>query len=62
MSGIHGGKTSFTREEERRCCLYSLHLALVMNTECYYRSYDTDSVYNLSRQMMGASMDWLKAG
>ncbi|KYG10469.1 aminoglycoside phosphotransferase [Sorangium cellulosum] len=55
------GKTSFTREEERRCCLYSLHLALVMNTECYYRNYDTDSIYNISKQLMGASMDWLKA-
>jgi aminoglycoside phosphotransferase (APT) family kinase protein len=55
------GKTSFTVEEEQRCRLYSLHLALVMNTECYYRNYDTDFVYNLSRQLMGATMDWLKA-
>src|SRR5262245_4089167 len=35
------GKTSFTFEEEQRCWLYTLHLALVMNTECYYRNYDT---------------------
>ena len=55
------GKTSFTVAEEQRCRLYSLHLALVMNTECYYRDYDTDFVYNLSRQLMGATMDWLKA-
>jgi aminoglycoside phosphotransferase (APT) family kinase protein len=55
------GKTSFTFEEEQRCHLYSLHLALVMNTECYYRDYDTDFVYNLSRQLMGVTMDWLKA-
>ncbi|AUX41710.1 aminoglycoside phosphotransferase [Sorangium cellulosum] len=55
------GKTSFTFEEERRCRLYSLHLALVMNTECCYRSYDNDFVYNLSRQWMGEHMDWLKA-
>ncbi|WP_437586114.1 phosphotransferase family protein [Sorangium sp. So ce1000] len=55
------GKTSFTSEEERRCRLYSLHLALVMNTECYYRNYDTDFVYNLSRQWMGEHMGWLKA-
>ena len=55
------GKTSFTFAEEQRCHLYSLHLALVMNTECYYRNYDTDFVYNLSRQLMGATMDWLKA-
>ena len=38
------GKTSFTPEEEERCHLYTLHLALVMNTECYYRNYDTDFV------------------
>ncbi|WP_437521926.1 aminoglycoside phosphotransferase family protein [Sorangium sp. So ce726] len=55
------GKTSFTFEEERRCRLYSLHLALVMNTECYYRNYDTDSVYKLSMQWIGEHMDWLKA-
>jgi aminoglycoside phosphotransferase (APT) family kinase protein len=55
------GKTSFTFAEEQRCHLYSLHLALVMNTECYYRDYDTDSVYNISRQLMGSSMEWLKA-
>ncbi len=55
------GKTSFTFAEEQRCHLYSLHLALVMNTECYYRHYDTDSVYNISKQLMGASMEWLKA-
>jgi aminoglycoside phosphotransferase (APT) family kinase protein len=55
------GKTSFTFAEEQRNHLYSLHLALVMNTECYYRNYDTDSVYNISRQLMGASVEWLKA-
>ncbi|XXY48166.1 phosphotransferase [Sorangium sp. So ce269] len=55
------GKTSFTFEEEQRCSLYTLHLALIMNTECHYRNYDTDFVYNISRQLMGASMDWLKA-
>ena len=55
------GKTSFAFAEEQRCHLYSLHLALVMNTECYYRDYDTDSVYNLSRLWMGACMEWLKA-
>ena len=55
------GKTCFTFAEEQRCHLYSLHLALVMNTECYYRHYNTDSVYNISRQLMGASMEWLKA-
>ncbi|MFW5713668.1 MAG: phosphotransferase family protein, partial [Brevefilum sp.] len=33
------GKTSFTHEEEVRNHLYTLHLALVMVTECYYREY-----------------------
>jgi hypothetical protein len=55
------GKTSFTFAEEQRCHLYSLHLALVMNTECYYRNYDTDFVFNISRQFIGATMEWLKA-
>ncbi|KYF66725.1 aminoglycoside phosphotransferase [Sorangium cellulosum] len=55
------GKTSFTPEEERRCRLYALHLALVMHTECHYRNYDTDSIYNLSRQWIDEHMGWLKA-
>jgi hypothetical protein len=55
------GKTSFTFAEEQRNYLYSLHLALVMHTECYYRNYDTDEIFNLSRQFMGAAMAWLKA-
>lgn len=55
------GKTSFTFEEEQRCWLYSLHLALVMNTECAYRHYDTDSIYNISREWIRASIEWLKA-
>ena len=60
-NGMRGyGKTSFTYEEEERCHLYTLHLALIMNTECYYRNYDTDFVYNISKQLMGASLTWLK--
>jgi len=55
------GKTSFTIAEEQRNHLYSLHLALVMNTECFYRNYDTDDVFNFSRQFIGATMEWLKA-
>ena len=54
------GKTSFTAAEEQRCWLYTLHLALVMNTECSYRNYDTDSIYNTSMQLISASMEWLK--
>jgi aminoglycoside phosphotransferase (APT) family kinase protein len=54
------GKTAFTSEEERRSHLYTLHLALVMNTECSYRSYDTDFVYNLSKGLLATTMEWLK--
>jgi aminoglycoside phosphotransferase (APT) family kinase protein len=55
------GKTSFTFAEEQRCHLYSLHLALVMHTECYYRNYDTDEIFNLSRDFIRTTTDWLKA-
>ncbi len=55
------GKTSFTAAEQQRNYLYSLHLALVMNTECYYRNYDTDDIFNLSRQYIAANMAWLTA-
>lgn len=55
------GKTSFTPAEEVRCRLYSLHLALVMNTECYYRNYDTDDIFNFSRQYLAETMAWLQA-
>lgn len=53
------GKTAFTFAEEQRNHLYTLHLALVMNTECYYRNYDTDEVFNFSRQLIGQEMAWL---
>lgn len=55
------GKTSFTLAEEQRNHLYSLHLALVMHTECYFRNYDTDDILNFSRYFIGATMEWLKA-
>jgi aminoglycoside phosphotransferase (APT) family kinase protein len=55
------GKTTFTFAEQERCQLYQLHLALVMNTECYYRNYDTDEVLNDSRKYMRSAMEWLKA-
>ena len=54
------GKTSFTHEEEERCHLYTLHLALVMKTECYYREYDSDDVSNLSKQLLVPALNWLK--
>jgi aminoglycoside phosphotransferase (APT) family kinase protein len=54
------GKTTFTHEEEERCHLYTLHLALVMKTECYYRMYDSDSVRNLSKRLLVPTLNWLK--
>lgn len=54
------GKTTFTHEEDVRCHLYTLHLALVMKTECYYRNYDTDFVSNLGLQMIGPNVQWLQ--
>jgi len=55
------GKTSFTFAEEQRNHLYALHLALVMHVECYFRNYDTDEIFNFSRQFIGATMEWLQA-
>jgi aminoglycoside phosphotransferase (APT) family kinase protein len=55
------GKTTFSFAEQQRNHLYTLHLALVMNTECYYRNYDTDFVYNISRVLMSSTLEWLKA-
>jgi aminoglycoside phosphotransferase (APT) family kinase protein len=54
------GKTTFTHDEEVCCHLYTLHLALVMKTECYYRNYDTDEVANMSLGMLGQAMTWLQ--
>ncbi len=31
---------------------YTLYLALVMKTECYYRNYDSDDVSNLAKQLL----------
>jgi aminoglycoside phosphotransferase (APT) family kinase protein len=53
------GKTTFTAAEDQRNYLYVLHLALVMNIECYYRHYDTDHVFNMSRQFISQAMAWL---
>jgi aminoglycoside phosphotransferase (APT) family kinase protein len=54
------GKTTFTHEEDERCHLYTLHLALVMKTECYYRNYDTDEVSKLAKKLMVPTMKWLQ--
>jgi aminoglycoside phosphotransferase (APT) family kinase protein len=55
------GKTSFTPSEDVRNHLYALHLALVMHTECYYRDYDTDEIFNFSRGYLERTMAWLQA-
>ena len=52
--------TSFTFKEDQRIHLYNLHLALVMNTECYYRNYDTDEIFNMSMKFIETEMIWLK--
>jgi aminoglycoside phosphotransferase (APT) family kinase protein len=54
------GKTTFTHEEEERCRLYTLHLALVIKTECYYRNYDTDDASNIAKRLLAPSMHWLQ--
>jgi aminoglycoside phosphotransferase (APT) family kinase protein len=55
------GRTTFTHGELQRNHLYDLHLALTMNTECYYRNYDTDDIFNLSRRLIAGAMEWLSA-
>jgi aminoglycoside phosphotransferase (APT) family kinase protein len=54
------GKTTFTHEEDIRNHLYTLHLALVMKTECYYRNYDTDEVSNMAKMLMIPAVTWLQ--
>lgn len=54
------GKTTFTLEEDQRCHLYTLHLALVMKTECYYRNYGTDEVSNMAMLLIMPTMKWLQ--
>ena len=55
------GKTEFTRNELRRCWLYMLHLALVMNVECYFRHYGSDEIFNKSRELIASAVGWLDA-
>ncbi|MCB2210430.1 aminoglycoside phosphotransferase family protein [bacterium] len=54
------GKDSFTHDEMTRCQLYTLHLGLVMKTECYYRNYDTDEVSNMAAGMLPLALNWLR--
>lgn len=55
------GKTVFSADETRRCRLYTLHLALVMHTECFYRHYGNDEILEKSRGMIVDNLDWLDA-
>lgn len=55
------GKTSFTPAQMRRCWLYTLHLALVMHVECFYRHYGTDEVLRNSRELIASAMRWLRS-
>ena len=54
------GKTTFVHEELESCHLYTLHLALVMKTECYDRNYDTDEVSGMAMNLMAPAMKWLQ--
>lgn len=54
------GKTTFTHQEDERCHLYTLHLGLVMKTECYFRNYGTDEVSNMGLAMIAPAMKWLQ--
>lgn len=56
------GKTSFTHAEEQRCQLYTLHLGLLMKTECYYRHYETDHISNVAKELTIPAMRWLMKG
>lgn len=61
MESLKGyGKTTFTHEEDIRNHLYTLHLALVMKTEDYYRHYDTDEVSNMAKMLMIPAVTWLQ--
>ena len=55
------GRTDFSDAELVRNRLYTLHLALVMHTECFYRLYPDDEVLNGSRKMIVENLDWLEA-
>jgi len=55
------GRTEFSDAELVRNRLYTLHLALVMHTECFYRLYPDDEVLDGSRRMLVENLDWLEA-
>jgi hypothetical protein len=54
------GKTVFTKSEEARMQLYSLHLYLIMLIESYYRQYDTDENEKVARHALAQTVNWLR--
>ncbi len=55
------GKTDFSAAETRRCRLYSLHLGLVMRTECAFRDYPGDAIRRQALGMIETNLAWLEA-
>jgi aminoglycoside phosphotransferase (APT) family kinase protein len=53
------GRTEFDEAELVRNRLYTLHLALVMHTECFYRHYPDDKILSGSRDMLVKNLAWL---
>jgi aminoglycoside phosphotransferase (APT) family kinase protein len=54
------GRGPLDAGEERRSQLYTLHLALVLCTECSFRSYDTDAVYTFAKGFVASALDALQ--
>jgi len=55
------GRTEFSDAELVRNRLYTMHLALVMHTECFYRRYPDDRILEGSRDLLAKSLAWLEA-
>ena len=53
------GKVEFGEGELRRCWLYTLHLGLVMETECAYRGYPGDEIRSGARRLVVQALEWL---
>jgi len=55
------GKSEFTPAELSRCWMYTLHLGLVMETECAYRHYPGDGIRTGARRLVVQALEWLAA-
>lgn len=51
------GKTSFTRQEEKRILWYDVYLFLLVSLECEYRKYDTMEMYGWASEMLGKQLE-----